>query len=137
MVVQGRQGTREVPASAFFTSFLETAVGPDELLVEVRFPKATGAGWAYEKFNRRAQDWAIVAVAVQLGASPGCALVNMGPTPLLAAGVIAGLQEGADASAAASRAAEGTQAPTDLHGDRDYRNHLARVLTERALRRAG
>ena len=136
LVLEGPGGRREVPASEFFTGFLETATSPVELLVEVRFPKRTGVPWAFEKFNRRAQDWAIVGVAALLGDDPGVGLVNMGPTPTIASGVVEALRAGADPAEAASRAPEGTEAVSDLHADRSYRERLAVVLTERALRAA-
>ena len=99
-------------------------------------PKATGAGWSYQKFNRRAQDWAIVGAAVQLGAEPRVALVNMGMTPLRAGGVEAALAAGAAAADAAARAADGTTPPEDLNADAEYRGHLARVLVERGIAEA-
>ena len=135
LVARGPQGDREIGIDDFFTGFLESALAPDELLTEVRVPVSTG-GWAYEKFNRRAQDWAIVAAAVAEGGS-GVALVNMGATPLRAAGVEAAIASGASAADAAAAAADGTSPPTDNNGDADYRSHLARVLTGRALATAG
>ena len=71
-----------IAADDFFRGFLETALAPDEIITEVRVPKTSGAGWAFEKFNRRAQDWAIVGVAAVGGDTPGVALVNMGSTPV-------------------------------------------------------
>ena len=87
----GSGGERTIAADDFFRDFLETALAPDEIITEVRVPKTNGAGWAFEKFNRRAQDWAIVGVAAVGGASPGVALVNMGSTPLRASAVEAAL----------------------------------------------
>lgn len=133
LVVQGPGGTREVPATEFFTGFLETALRADELLTEVRVPKLAGAGWAYQKFNRRALDWAIVGVAAVRNGTTGVALVNMGPSPLRATAVEEALAGGASIAEAAARAAEGTEPPSDLNADPDYRRHLARVLVERAL----
>jgi carbon-monoxide dehydrogenase medium subunit len=135
LVAEGPSGRREIAADAFFTGFLESALAPDEVLVEVRVPADSG-GWAYEKFNRRAQDWAIVGVAVARGGA-GVALVNMGSTPVRAAAVEAALAAGAGATDAAAHAAEGAEPPTDNNGDPAYRSHLARVLTARALRTAG
>jgi carbon-monoxide dehydrogenase medium subunit len=135
LVAQGPSGRREIPAEAFFQGFLESALAPDEVLVEVRVPADTG-GWAYEKFNRRAQDWAIVGVAVARSGA-GVALVNMGPTPTRATAVESALAGGAGAADAAALAAEGTEPPTDNNGDPAYRSHLARVLTARALAAAG
>src|SRR4051794_6675783 len=81
MVVKGPKGRREIAATEFFTDFLETALAPDEMLVEVRIPKMNGAGWSFQKFHRRAQDWAIVGCAVVRGKQTGVSLINMGPTP--------------------------------------------------------
>ena len=132
---------REIAAADLFTGFLETAVGADEMITEVRVPKVAGAGWSYQKFNRRAQDWAIVGVAAQAGGggangSTNVALVNMGATPLLAGAVNEALASGADAAAAAAVAAQGTEPPDDLNGDAEYRTHLAQVLVKRALAEA-
>ena len=107
----------------------------DEMITEVRVPAGTG-GWNYQKFNRRAQDWAIVGVAVANGGS-GVSLVNMGSTPIRASGVEAALAGGASAADAAAMAADGLEPPEDLNADAEYRSHLARVLTERALNAAG
>ncbi len=137
MVLRGPSGTREVAATDFFTGFLETALAPDELLTEIRVPKVPGAGWSYQKFNRRAQDWAIVGVAAVLSDKPGIALVNMGPQPMRSASVETALASGASAADAAAQAVEGTQAPEDLNGDAEYRNHLVQVLVERALTESG
>lgn len=141
VVAKGPSGERVIPASELFTGFLETAVGPDEMITEVRVPKAAGAAWSYQKFNRRAQDWAIVGVAAQSGSngasgSTTVSLVNMGSTPILAGAVNAALASGADADAAAAVAAEGTSPPEDLNGDAEYRTHLAQVLVKRALSEA-
>jgi carbon-monoxide dehydrogenase medium subunit len=133
-VVQGPSGRRELAAAAFFEGFLETALAPDELLTEVRVPKTGPDAWAYQKFNRRAQDWAIVgALAVQVAGATRVALVNMGTTPLRASGVETALAEGAAPKAAAAHAAEGTEAPADLNASSEYREHLARVLVQRAI----
>ena len=136
-MIRGPRGEREVAATDFFTGFLETALEPDELLTEVRVPKAAGAGWSYQKFNRRAQDWAIVGVAAVGGDVNQVALVNMGPTPMRSAAVEAALASGSSAADAAAVAAEGTSPPEDLNGDTEYRSHLARVLVGRALSEAG
>ena len=105
------------------------------MLTTVHLPVSTG-GWAYQKFNRRAQDWAIVGVAAAEGGA-GVSLVNMGSTPLRAAAVEAAVAGGAGASDAAAVAADGTEPPTDNNADGAYREHLVRVLTERALVAAG
>ncbi len=108
------------------------------MLTEIRVPKAPGVGWNYQKFNRRAQDWAIVGVAaVTVSGGTNVALVNMGSTPLRASAVEAALASGASATEAAEQATDGTDAPTDLNATPDYRNHLARVLTRRALASTG
>jgi aerobic carbon-monoxide dehydrogenase medium subunit len=133
IVVRGREGERVIAADDFFQDFLETALEPDELITEVRLPKTDGAGWAFEKFNRRAQDWAIVGVAAVGGATPGVALVNMGSTPVRAEGVEAALRDGASPADAAALAGDGTEPPSDLNASPEYRQHLARVLVGRAL----
>ncbi|HET6951301.1 MAG TPA: xanthine dehydrogenase family protein subunit M, partial [Acidimicrobiales bacterium] len=133
LVVHGRGGRREIAASDFFEGFLQTTLGPDEMLVEVRVRKAPGVGWSFQKFNRRAQDWAIVGVAAILGDEPGIGLVNMGSTPLRAGGVEEALRSGASAADAATRAADGTEPPSDLNATPEFRRHLASVLVRRAI----
>ncbi len=131
LVVRGPSGTREIPAANFFESLFETTLEPGELLTEIRFPKpADPSRWAFQKFTKRAIDWAIVGVVVQGG---NVALVNMGQTPLRASGVEQALASGASPKDAAAHAADGTEPGTDLNADRGYRKHLARVLTSRAL----
>jgi len=135
-VARGPAGERTIPAADFFVGFLETALAPDELLTEIRVAKTGAAGFAYEKFNRRAQDWATVgAVAVRNGAAH-VALVNMGSTPLRATGVESALAAGASIADAAEHAADGTEPPSDLNASPEYRAHLARVLVRRALTEA-
>ena len=133
LVAQGPSGSRTIAAGDFFVGFLETALGPDEVLTEIRVPKMGGAGWSYQKFNRRAQDWAIVGVAAVGGDTPGVALVNMGSTPVRAGAVEAALRAGASPADAAAAADEGTDPPSDLNASPVYRRHLARVLVGRAL----
>ena len=136
-VARGQSGERTIAASDFFVDFLETALRPDELLTEIRVPKTGANGFAYEKFNRRAQDWATVgALAVRADGSTRVALVNMGPRPLRASGVEQALAGGASATDAAEHAAEGTQPPDDLNASPEFRAHLARVLVRRALETA-
>jgi carbon-monoxide dehydrogenase medium subunit len=138
LVVQGPGGTRDVAADDFFRGFLETAVGPDEMLVEIKVPKTRG-GWAFQKFNRRAQDWAIVGVAAVVdanGSGGRVALVNMGSTTVRARGTEEALASGADAADAAARAADGLEPPSDLHASAEYRRHLATVLVRRAIEEA-
>ncbi len=135
LVAQGPSGTREIAANEFFTGYFESVLAPDEMLTEIRVPSGTG-GWNYQKFNRRAQDWAIVGVGVADGGK-GVSLVNMGSVPLRATAVEEALAGGASAADAAALAAEGTEPPTDLNADADYRGHLARTLVLRALTEAG
>jgi aerobic carbon-monoxide dehydrogenase medium subunit len=147
LVISGPSGVRTVAAKDFFVDFLETALGPDEILTQVRVP-VLGAGWGfhYEKFNRVAQAWSIVGVAAAVRRSNGSiaeariGLTNMGTTPRRAGAAEAALA-GVDASTAAvtagaALAAEGTSPPSDLNGQSDYREHLARVLTARAVAKA-
>jgi carbon-monoxide dehydrogenase medium subunit len=135
--VVGPRGERQIAASDFFRGFLETALEPDEVLTEIGVEKTTGAGWSFQKFNRRAQDWAIVGVAAVGGSRPGVALVNMGPTPLRAGAVEQALADGASAPEAASHASDGLDPPEDLNASAEYRRHLAQVLVRRALEEAG
>ncbi|MCZ2847932.1 FAD binding domain-containing protein [Modestobacter sp. VKM Ac-2978] len=143
-VLVGPGGRRTVPAAEFFVDYLTTALEEGELLVEIRVPKL-GEGWGvrYEKFNRVAQAWSIVAVAAAVRREGGriaearIGLTNMGPTPLRASATEAALV-GVDVSmetvtAAAAQAAEGTSPSNDLNAQADYRQHLAQVLTRRAL----
>jgi len=137
-VVRGPGGSREIAAADFATGFLETVLAPDELLVEVRVPKATGEAWGYEKFTRRAIDWATVAVAVQArDGATAISLANMGSTVLRAAATETALAGGSSAGDAAEHADDGTEPPSDVTASSDYRRHLARVLTRRALAAAG
>jgi carbon-monoxide dehydrogenase medium subunit len=142
-VIVGASGRRTVAASEFFVDYFTTALAEDELLAEIRFPRYPGWRHHYEKFNRTAQAWSMVAVAVALRVSSGVVeearigLTNMGTTPIRATGVEAALvgqpvSEGV-ARAAAERACEGTAAPSDADAAADYREHLARVLTGRAV----
>jgi carbon-monoxide dehydrogenase medium subunit len=136
-VARGQSGERTIAASEFFVDFLETALRPDELLTEIRVPKTGASGFAYEKFNRRAQDWATVgALVVRADGSTRVALVNMGPRPFRASGVEEALASGASAADAAEHAAEGTEPPDDLNASPEFRAHLARVLVRRALEAA-
>ncbi len=135
IVARGPGGDREIAATDFFAGYFESALADDEMIVEVRVAASPG-GWNYQKFNRRAQDWAIVGVAVaEEGA--GVSLVNMGSTPVRASAVEAAVAAGASAADAAAVAADGLQPPSDLNADADYRRHLARVFTQRALNAAG
>jgi len=137
LVVRGSGGERRLPVAESFGGFLQTALEPTEVLTEIRVPKTGADGWAYQKSVRRAQDWATVAVAaVRMNSSVHVALTNMGPTALRAGGVEEALSGGADPAAAAERAAEGTSPPSDHNASSEYREHLARVLTRRALEEA-
>ncbi len=136
LVAKGPNGEREIAATDFFQGFLETALAPDELLTEIRFPKLAGAGWSYQKFNRRAQDWAIVGVAAVRNGSTGVALVNMSSTLVRATGVEEALAGGASVEDAAQQADAGLDPPADLNASTEYRRHLAKVLVRRALEEA-
>ncbi len=137
-VAKGPNGERAIPAAQFFTGFLESALQPDELLTEIRVPKSPGSGFGFQKFNRRAQDWAIVGCAVTRSASgTGIALVNMGSTPLRATAVEQALAGGASIADAAQLADQGTEPSADLNASAEYRRHLARVRVRRALEAAG
>jgi len=145
-VIAGSSGTRTVPASEFFVDLFETALGEDEILTEVRVPKHTGWGAHYEKFVRVAHQWPIVAVGATVRADGGTiaeaaiGLTNMGATPLRASAAesaLAGVAATEDGvRAATDQAADGTAPPSDLNGQADYRQHLARVLTRRAVLKA-
>jgi len=143
LVATGASGTREISPADFFTDYLTTSLAPGEILTAIRVPKLDGWGYRYEKFHLTAQAWAIVGVAAVARRSDGhvaearVGLTNMGSVPVRAHAVEAAAS-GAEASAAALAAAaasadEGTNPPTDLRGAADYRRHLARVLTGRAL----
>ena len=126
LVVRGPSGSREIAAAEFFSGLFETALDPGELLTEIRIPKPAQRGWSFQKFTKRAIDWAIVGVAVQGG---HVGLVNMGSVPMRAAGVERALAAGAGP-------ADGTSPASDLGASAAYREHLARVLTGRALAEA-
>jgi aerobic carbon-monoxide dehydrogenase medium subunit len=141
--IAGSAGRRQVAAADFFLDYLTTALGPDDVLVSVRLPKRPGWGTHYEKFNRMAQTWAMVGVAVAVRrengsiAAAGIGLTNMASVPVRAVGVEAALvgtsaTESAIAAAAA-HAAEGTSPTTDVSASADYRTHMASVLTRRAV----
>jgi len=133
LVARGPSGTREIAVTDFFRGLFETALEPGELLTEVRIPKPAGRGWSFQKFTKRAIDWAIVGVAVQ---GQHVALVNMGPVPMRAAAVEQRLAAGESPAEAAAHAAEGTSPVADINASAAYREHLARVLTARALAEA-
>ena len=142
-VIAGPGGQRRVAAADFFQDLFTTAVGDDEILVEVRVPKYTGWGSAYEKFVRVAQQWAIAGVAATVQTEGGTiadariALTNMGPTPVRARAAeqaLAGVALEPDAVAGAlTSIADGTAPPTDINGDPEYRRHLVSILGRRAV----
>jgi len=142
-VIAGSGGTRTVAADDFFVDLFTTALGEDEILTEVRIPKRAGWGAHYEKFVRVAHQWPIVAVAAAVKVDGGTisearvGLTNMGSTPLRARSVEQALvgKPATDEAVreAAASAADGTNPPSDLNGDADYRKHLATVLTRRAV----
>ena len=144
LVVRGPDGERTVPAADFWRGVFETAVGPNDVLTEIRIPKPGAVGWAYVKFTQRAQDWATVGVTAIVRRSNGTvehaavALTNMGPKPLRAAAVEEALRAGGADSVgdAAQAATEGTDPPGDTHGSAQYRRDLAKTLVRRALEEA-
>ncbi len=136
-LAQGPNGTREIAAGDFYQGFLTSALEPDEMLTEIRVPKMNGAGWSFQKFNRRAQDWAIVGVAAwRRNGDSGVALVNMASVPVMAASVSSALAGGASIEDAAQQAAAEADPQADLNASIEYRTHLAKVLVKRALTEA-
>jgi carbon-monoxide dehydrogenase medium subunit len=147
VTIRGESGEREVAAADLFQDYLTTAVGDGEILTSVTLPALDGYGFGYQKFNRRKEDWAMVAVCamVKKGADGSCedvriGLTHMGSTPLRATAAEEALRGGPlDAGAianAAARAAEGTEPPADLNASAEYKRHLASVLCRRALEQA-
>jgi carbon-monoxide dehydrogenase medium subunit len=139
LVARGPAGDRAIAATEFFTGVFQTALAPDEMLVEIRVPKLGSAGWSYTKMNRRAQDWATVAVAAVMrpnGVPTTIALTNMGATPLRASTSEDALAGGSSIEDAAALAADGTEPSSDHAASAEFRRHLARVLTKRALQEA-
>lgn len=136
-VAQGPNGTREIAAGDFYQGYFTSALEPDEMLTEIRVPKMNGAGWSFQKFNRRAQDWAIVGVAAwRRNGDSGVALVNMGSVPVMATSVSSALAGGASIDDAAQQAAAEADPQADLNASVEYRTHLAKVLVKRALTEA-
>ena len=143
MTIAGASGSRTVSAAEFFVDYFTTALGEGEILTAIRFPKYTGWGSHYEKFNRTAQAWSMCAVAAAVRVEGGSiaearvGLTNMGTTPIRARAVeqaLVGQPATAEAvRAAAEHATEGTAAPSDADAASDYREHLAKVLTGRAV----
>jgi aerobic carbon-monoxide dehydrogenase medium subunit len=132
LVAHGPDGERIIRPRAFFTGLWETALGPREVLTEIRVPKVDQG--VYLKYQRRAQDWATVGVAAaRVDGSVRVGLASMGPTPLRARAVEKAVADGATPAEAAEHAAEDTSPPSDVNGSADYRVHLAKVLVRRAL----
>ena len=145
IVVKGPDGERTISAGDFFVDYLYTALGPQEVVTEVRVPKlGPNTGWSYKKFSRRSQDWAIVGVAAVVERDNGnissarIGLTSMGSTPMRASAVEEALSgSGADSVAeAANSADEGTSPASDNAASEEFRRHLARVWTRRAVEEA-
>ena len=143
VTLTGSGGQRTVDAADLFRDYLETAVEHGEVLTEVRVPALDGWGFGYQKFNRRSEDWAMVAVSAVVKKSGDSAedvrigLTNMGSVPLRASAAEEALRgqplTAETIASAAEQAAEGTDPPADLNASPDYKRHLARVLCRRAL----
>ena len=142
----GDGGPRTITAQDLFRDYLDTALEPHEVLTEIHFPVLDGWGFSYQKFNRRSEDWAMVAASALVKQSGGVCedvrigLTNMAATPLRAGAVEEALKgqplNAESIAAAAEQAADGTSPPADLNASSDYKRHLARVLTRRALEEA-
>jgi carbon-monoxide dehydrogenase medium subunit len=143
VTLQGPDGQRSVAAADLFKGYMTTDVGPQEVLTEIRIPTLEGWGYAHQKFNRRSEDWAMVGVCALVKASGGTCedvrigLTHMGSVPLRATAAEEALRgqslSAENIAAAADHAAEGTHPPTDLNATAEYKQHLARVLTRRAI----
>jgi carbon-monoxide dehydrogenase medium subunit len=144
VLVRGPQGARTIAAEDLFTGYLTTSIAPGEVLTQVRIDGRGGYGWGYEKFNRRAEDWAMVGVSALVRKAPDgtcedvrTGLGHMGPTPVRATAAEEALRgkplDGEHIAAAASFAADGTDPTGDLNATPEYKRHLARILTMRAL----
>jgi carbon-monoxide dehydrogenase medium subunit len=143
VIVRGADGEREIAAADLFEGYLTTSIRKGEILTEVRIPALAGYGHGYEKFNRRSEDWAMVGVCALVKATDGVCedvrvgLTHMASTPLRASAVEDALRgqplDAEHIAAAAELAAEGTEPLGDLNATPDYKRHLARVLTKRAL----
>ena len=144
--VQGPGGQRTIEAADLFRDYLQTALEPNEVLTEVRVPAFDGYGFSYHKFNRRSEDWAMVAVCALVKQTGDICedvrvgLTNMGATPLRATAVEEALRgqplDGDRIAQASEQAAEGTDPPADLNASADYKRHLSRVLCRRAITEA-
>jgi carbon-monoxide dehydrogenase medium subunit len=143
---QGGDGERTIAAADMFEDYWTTALRPDEVITGVRLPSLDDWGWGYEKYSRRAEDWAMVGICALVKVSDGSCedvrigLTNMGSTPLRATAAEEALRgqplDSDRIAAAAEQAAEGTEPPGDLNATPEYKRHLARVLTRRALEQA-
>jgi len=146
VTVRGPEGQRTLQASELFRDYMQTAIGQDEVLTEVRLPALDGYGFSYHKFNRRSEDWAMVAVSALVKQTGDICedvrvgMTNMGSTPVRATAVEEALRgqplDPERIAKAAEQAAEGTDPPGDLNATPDYKRHLARVLCGRALAEA-
>jgi carbon-monoxide dehydrogenase medium subunit len=146
ITAKGPNGERQIPASDMWQDFLTTAIADDEVITSISVPAHEGYGHAYVKFTRRAEDWAMVAAAALVKVEGGAisdarvGLTYMGTTPLRATAVEQALTgqpaESAVIASAAEKAAEGTDPPSDLNATPDYKRHLARVITRRAVQQA-
>ena len=141
IVIHGSGGHRTVPATDFFKGLFEVDLSPQEMVTELRVPKLAGAGWSYQKFHHRAQDWATVGVAAVVRRSNGgieaaIGLTSMGERPLRASAVEQALASGTDLAAAAQEADQGTNPVSDPLGSSEYRREMAKVFTRRALEEA-
>jgi carbon-monoxide dehydrogenase medium subunit len=147
VTARGTTGERTIAAADLFQDYLTTSLAHDEVITEVRLPALEGYGFGYQKFTRRAEDWAMVGVCALVSRAPDgtcddvrIGLTQMGPTPLRATAAESALRGGqlddTSIAAAAEQAAEGTDPPGDLNATPEYKRHLARVLTRRALEEA-
>ncbi len=146
VTLQGAGGQRSVGANDLFRNYMETAIEPQEVLTEVRLPAFDGWGYSYQKFNRRSEDWAMVAVSALVKQTGDVCedvrvgLTNMSSVPLRASAVEGSLRgkplNAESIAQAAEQAAEDTDPPADLNASADYKRHLARVLCRRALEEA-
>jgi carbon-monoxide dehydrogenase medium subunit len=146
VTLQGPSGQRTVQAAELFRGYMETALEPAEILTELRLPTLDGFGFGYQKFNRRSEDWAMVAVSALVKQTGDICedvrvgLTHMGTVPLRARAVEEALRGQSlsreSIAQAADRAADGTEPPADLNASADYKRHLARVLCRRALEEA-
>ena len=146
VTVQGTSGQRTIEAADLFRDYMETAIEPGEVLTEVRVPALEGWGFSYQKFNRRSEDWAMVAVSAVIKQTGDICedvrigMTNMASVPLRANAVESALRgqplNAESIAAAAEHAAQDTNPPADLNASADYKRQLARVLCRRALTEA-